>query len=54
MTAAQVQLMMMMSDRLFLLVESMQKISAMDEEAVQKGIAEERLIKDSLVADVTL
>ena len=54
MTAAQVQLLMMLTDRVFLLVENMKKVSTMSEEAVQREIDKERRIKDSLVYDVTL
>ena len=48
------QLMLLLSDKVFTIVQHMQEVSAMEEEQVLRGIEKERLEKDSLVEEVTL
>lgn len=49
-----VQLLMMLTDKVFTIVQHMQEVSAMEEEQVLQEIEKERLEKDSLVEEVTL
>jgi len=49
-----VELMLMITDRIFLALQNMQEVSGMSDEEVLKEIERERLKKDSLVEEVTL
>jgi len=49
-----IQLILLLTDKIFLAVQRMQEITKMTEEQVLKEIAKERLEKDSLVKEVTL
>ena len=48
------QLILMITDKIFTLVQHAQEVSAMEEEQVLKEIEKERLLKDGLVKEVTL
>lgn len=54
MTELQLKLGMMMTDRIFLIINEMKKIATMTAEETQRGIERERLIMDTLVDDVIL
>jgi len=48
------ELLIMLTDKVFRTVQHMQEVSVMEEEQVLQEIEKERLEKDSLVEEVTL
>jgi len=54
MTPATLQLVLMLTDQVFLIMQHIEEVKGMSEEEVLQEIARERLKKDSLVREVTL
>jgi len=48
------ELLILLTDKVFTVIQHMQEVSAMKDEQVLQEIAKERLEKDSLVKEVTL
>ena len=54
MTPATLELVLLLTDKAFSILQHIEEVKTMDEEQVKVEIARERLIKDSLVEEVTL
>lgn len=54
MTPATLELVLILTDKVFSIMQHIEEVKAMEEEEVLEEIAKERLLKDSLVEEVTL
>jgi len=54
MTVATLELVLLLTDKIFSIAQHIEEVKTMSEEEVKKEIARERLLKDSLVEEVTL
>ena len=48
------QLVLLLTDRIFTILQHIEAVKEMNEEEVAQGIQKERLLKDSLVEEVTI